>query len=269
MTKIHSLLLLGLFSLSSCNLWGGIDKPSGDEQLLVAARACLDRGDYACATEYYQKLSNSLSDVKTSELAFVNLAQNGIFSMQDFVASLGSSRGSGTTFLRMAERIAARGKTASTDREAIQAYYASLSTISDSRLRAYMQFIVALAMFEDVLATAVGADGVLTSTDIASSDSCRTIAQGACSTAPCNAGFANTGTEPTAMSSSTNWTTAPSVKKLEIAASDASTALSNAGISSSVGGTVQLMTSISSQLVGAASDNCRRWFIINLLFNSN
>ena len=41
-------VILGFIALlnSGCNLFGGIDTPSGDAQLLSAARACFDQGDF-------------------------------------------------------------------------------------------------------------------------------------------------------------------------------------------------------------------------------
>jgi len=59
MNMIQSLLysLFGIalgLSLGGCpNLYDFADNPRNDEQRLSAARACLDRQDFVCATEYY------------------------------------------------------------------------------------------------------------------------------------------------------------------------------------------------------------------------
>ena len=69
--------------LTACNLYGGLSKPANDEQYLVAARACLDRGDYACAKENYQALSTNYNDVRISETGLTTLAETRIFSISD------------------------------------------------------------------------------------------------------------------------------------------------------------------------------------------
>ena len=64
-------------TLAGCNLYATLDKPSGDLQILSRARACFDKADFACAREYYAKLSSSYDDVRASEEAFMILAENG------------------------------------------------------------------------------------------------------------------------------------------------------------------------------------------------
>ena len=64
--------------LSSCNLTEKIDNPRGDAQILSAARACLDLGDYECAFKYYSKLSNDVGEVKGTEIAFATLDKIGL-----------------------------------------------------------------------------------------------------------------------------------------------------------------------------------------------
>ncbi len=77
MKSYFSILAL-TFALTGCNAYQFVDSPAGDAQNLAAARSCLDRGDYSCATEYYLKLSPSMSDTTYSELAIANLAKSGI-----------------------------------------------------------------------------------------------------------------------------------------------------------------------------------------------
>jgi hypothetical protein len=63
-----------LAALSGCNVFSVLDSPSGDAQLISAARACFDQGDFACARDNYSKLSDSSADIRASEEAFLALA---------------------------------------------------------------------------------------------------------------------------------------------------------------------------------------------------
>src|SRR4051812_4388213 len=66
-----------ILSIAGCNLFSPLDKPSGDPQILSAARACLDRADYGCALDFYEKLSAESNDIKLVEEAYAILDQNG------------------------------------------------------------------------------------------------------------------------------------------------------------------------------------------------
>jgi hypothetical protein len=160
-------LLLSVCAVSACNLFGGLSKPSNDEQYLIAARACLDQGDYSCALSNYQALSDSKLDERLSESSLTTLAQNGVFSFSDLIGTLGSSRGSGASFSSMANLLAQRGKTTAAVRQAIQETYVQNEGIRRSELKAFSKFVSSLAMLNSILATVAGADGTLTATDIA------------------------------------------------------------------------------------------------------
>ena len=166
MTNKVFLMVGALLSLTSCNLYGGIDKPSGDNQILMAARACLDHGDYVCAQQNYQALSNNENDVKVSELALTALAQNGLFSMSDLLLALGSDRGSAKSLTAMSGLIAGRGKTDGTSRANIQSVFVSLTTIQDAKLKAFMQFLTATALVNQILAGAITSNNALAITDL-------------------------------------------------------------------------------------------------------
>lgn len=162
--------------MSSCNLWGGIDSPSGDAQLISAARGAFDNGDYVKALEYYQQLSSNNADIRISETALVTMAQEGIFSVQDLVASLGDGRGNGNSLVTIANSIAARGKTAASFRTTLDQQFVNAGAIVNTHLRAYTRFLIAMAMTTQVLASGVGADGVLTAEDLASNvTACRAL----------------------------------------------------------------------------------------------
>jgi hypothetical protein len=158
--------LLFTFLFSGCNLYGGLSSPSDDEQNLIAARSAQDNGDYATALKCYQALSNSYSDVKIGEEGLNSLAQGNIFSISDLVSSLGTAVGSSASFSILAEALEQRGITAASYRGTILTVYQSDNAIANAQLKAFNQFIVSLAMFNEVLANAVGSDGILTASDI-------------------------------------------------------------------------------------------------------
>jgi hypothetical protein len=151
-------LLAGLtLPLNGCNLFGGIDSPKGDAQLLSAARACFDQGDLACARENYAKLSGNLADIKNSELAYAILEEQGA-GMSEFMQALGDGdAGKGLT--RMAGFLS---RTAGqTKRAAIYEALKAVDTISDSGLRGLVRFSASFVLAAVILAEDAGADGSL------------------------------------------------------------------------------------------------------------
>lgn len=264
------LTLTTLFGLSACNLTGFMDNPSGDIQLLDAARACLDRGEYSCALEYYQQISVD-SDQKISELSMARLADANLFKTSDLIESLGSGTGGANSFLAMAETLASRGKTAASQRVTIQAEYAKASSISEPTLRAYMQFITAMTMMNQVLSSAVGADGQLTASDIVTnptlcrSSTCAVAADCTNSNLVETAGGTEIGTfNQTAMDSATNWDSTPSLNKVIAAANVANAAsviLFGAGNNNGLG---QIFDNLDG--LGASGECLKRKTLINTLF---
>ena len=166
-THLLALLVFAPLTLTSCgNLFKGLSTPEGDEQLLVAARGCMDRGDYNCALEYYQALSNNYGDVKVNETSLAKLANANVFKMSDLIGALGSSRGDATSFVTMANTLAARGGANSTNRGTIQTTYTDNNSIANGKLRAFSKFISALSMVNAVLGEIAGSDGLLTASDL-------------------------------------------------------------------------------------------------------
>ena len=262
---IGSFTILGL---SSCNLMGFMDKPSGDVQLLEAGRACLDKGDFTCARDYYQALSNSYADVKISESSLATLGENNIFFMADLFSALGSGTGSSNSLIALAETLSARGKTDANTRTTIQTLYANEAAISDSTLKAYSQLISSLTMFSTVLASAVGTDGKLTLNDIASNGSgCKARTTGTCDNTDCDIGTGTGLTSTTetgiAMGVSTSWSAAASLDKLTAAASainNASSVLTGSG-SSGIFATLNTLSGL-----GVLNARCQRNLLLNALF---
>lgn len=197
MMKIPSYpgLLLLLVTLSGCNLYGGLSSPSNDEQHLDAARACLDRNDFPCALEHYQALSDSYADIRINETSLARLGEARVFSFSDLISALGTSLGNGRTLSSMAELIARRNVATAANRLLIQETYASNGTISNAnpKLRAFSQFLSSITMFNTVLAQAVGADGVLSASDIVTDP---TACAGDALQCVATAGFPDGGTTP-------------------------------------------------------------------------
>ena len=179
---------LSLLFLSSCNLMGFMDKPSGDAQLLDAARACLDKGDFTCAHDYYTALSSNYADVKTSENSLTTLGENNIFFMSDLFTALGSGTGSATSRITLAETLYARSKTDPTTRTTIQTLYSNEAAITDPTLKAYSQLITSITMFSSILASAINTGGKLTVSDLAfNGATCRLATTDCLISASCNA----------------------------------------------------------------------------------
>lgn len=261
---IPSLLIL---ILSSCNLYGGLSKPSGDEQILLAARACLDQGNYDCAKTYYAALSANYNDYRLSEGGFTTLASNGIFTMRDLVSSLGTSTGNGSSMTSMANIISANGKFDSATRTTIQTVFSANTAITDAHTKAFAQFFTAMTMFNSVLAAA-GNGGLVAESTIVTSTACKTdnacIANAHCAIGTGTNLTFNAGDTATSMSSSTGWTTSPTVQKLIVAATEASNQLTAlTGQSNNYSGllkTIQTLSNIS------GSEPCIRQALVQTLF---
>jgi hypothetical protein len=237
--RLLALLALAPLTLTSCgNLFKGLSTPEGDEQLLVAARGCMDRGDYNCALEYYQALSSSYGDVKVNETSLAKLANANVFKMSDLIGALGSARGDATSFVTMANQLASRGAANASNRAIIQTTYTDNNNIINSKLRAFSKFLSALSMTNAILAEIAGSDNLLTASDLVrdpivckSRADCIAISGNECSvpiassSAPLNdpAGEVSDGggSFPDALSNPSNWNGVASITKF-IRATDAS-----------------------------------------------
>ncbi len=264
-----TLLVLAPFTLTSCgNLFKGLSTPEGDEQLLVAARGCMDRGDYNCALEYYQALSNNYGDVKVNETSLAKLANSNVFKMSDLIGALGSSRGDGASFATMANAIAPRGVANATNRLLIQTTYTDNNAIVNTKLKAFSKFISSLSMLNIVLAEIAGADQVLTASDLVRNPTACKAAGVCIGNADCDqpAGSSvdlSNGTDPTGLDSSTGWGGTASLKQfikaaemsdVEVATFTGST--SNSGIFSAIDSLTTL---------GPLTEPCVRQSLLNTL----
>ena len=223
------LFSLSILPLAGCNLFGGLSSPSSDPQYLVAARACLDRGDYQCALDNYRALSGNQNDIKVSETSLTQLAQANIFSFSDLISSLGGATGSGGSFATMANDLARRGAASETNRLLIQTIYAANASINDQKLQAFSKFLAAISMVNELLAEIAGPDNSLTGHDIVANPSACLAANCGSTPTACDPVGGTSGTpkvytngsnslgDPTNLDSVTNWNNSPTIQMLLIA----------------------------------------------------
>lgn len=194
--------------LSGCNLYSGLDKPSGDAQLLSAAEACFDRGDLTCAQNYYNQISGSLQDQATAENSFTYLDEEGA-SMGEFMIFVGNigDLGTGGALTKFAEALTPGGQT---KRVGIWQAYSMSAQIQDQSLKDFAAFISSMSLAVELLAEDATTVGVLAKTDIANLPT-TCLQAGSCSnaltTGACDQGNGalsesstntlNTSTEPT------------------------------------------------------------------------
>ena len=151
-------------SLCGCNLFSPLDRPTGDDQLLSAARICLDQADYECARNYYSKLSLPLVDIQQSELAYATFNENGL-GFGVLAATLGKSP-NGESLTSLSNYLA---QSASLPKRLAfySAYKRSQEMTQGTFLQRFTQFLSATILASELLAEATGADLTLEATDIA------------------------------------------------------------------------------------------------------
>lgn len=262
-------IISAALTLTSCNLFGGIDKPSGDIQLLDAARACLDQGDFDCANDYYQKISDNTYDIKAHEGSLAILGKNNVFYMSDLISSLGGGIGSASSLITLAQTLRTREKTTSTTFDLIQSTYSRSSGISDPTLKAFSQLISSIAMMSAVLGNPVGPDGILTASDLAATpNTCKSQTPATCAAAAScddttNGYFAD-GNESVSMDTA-GWSGSGTAKKFRVAAAAAETASTELGVSSGIFGAISEI----SATTGATSQQqarCTRMYLLQTFF---
>ena len=145
------------FLSASCNVYDPFDSPTSDAQLVSAARACLDQGDYACARDNYQKLSTVQSDIATSELAFTALDEVGL-GMKAFATAFGKGAGV-SAFNKLVASVAPNASR--TTRLAIyNNAFLKWQSIQNTELRALVKFVSSAALAAEVLGEASGGDAI-------------------------------------------------------------------------------------------------------------
>lgn len=256
-------LALSAFAVScTFNVFDPIDGPGGDAQLISAARAALDRGEFEKAVEYYQKLSNS-GDIAKSEQAFTLLAKNNV-GMGAFASAFGTGGSrAGAAITKIASGIGS-GAGEATRIEIFQAFKIAL-TIDDASLRGLTRFLSATALIAETLAEGAANPAAVTTTDIAATpSSCpgvSCIANAACnrpsaSTLTSGGGVFDleTATEAS-MKSSTN---APTLSLIHSAITEIEQGLNELGSSGNLGSSLTSFTDAFDPLLLVGEAPCYR-----------
>jgi len=189
------LAIVALLATSAvgCNLIGFLDAPAGDAQLLSAARAALDRADYAKALELYGKMSSSHAEVAASETAIALLDQEGASMgafMSSFGTSIGGDTGIGKGLTNLASYLKKTGTPGPTKRTTM---YRALTMVNDitsaenKELRGLVRFLSSAGLLAEILAEDIGTSGTYTTADLVTTPSgcstttvCTPVAPAAC-----------------------------------------------------------------------------------------
>ncbi len=167
--SVAASLIAGAGLLAGCNAYQFMDSPSGDAQYLAAAHSCLDQGDYACATQYFLKLSSSASDTQYAERAMTRLSQSGIEVGTFASAILQSGANLGRLITLFADSLSYQAS--STLRlELFQNYKLTLN-IQNTQAQAALRMITALALLAELFAEDAGTAGNYTSQDLVNNPS--------------------------------------------------------------------------------------------------
>jgi hypothetical protein len=149
-----------------CNIFQGMDSPSGDAQILAAAHSCLDQGDYACATRYYLQLSSSVGDTKYSELPVSTLAESGLPPGTLAQALIDSNFNIGKLITILAGKLSYQASS-SLRLQLFHGYQQSL-LIQNTQLQGALRLMTSLALLSEILGEDASTPGTYLATDLAS-----------------------------------------------------------------------------------------------------
>lgn len=153
-----------VFLLGGCNSYSFLDTPSGDAQLLSAARGCFDKGDYECASKYYSQVSGDSSDLANSEEAFEILAQNGMTVGIFMSAAIDGGSDSGVLITKIANALTPVAKKST--RLGIFHAYQKTSSIGDRHTQGLIRFITSISFLSEILAEDASTPGKLAKSDL-------------------------------------------------------------------------------------------------------
>jgi hypothetical protein len=148
--KFRFCIVFFAFAITGCNLYGGLDKPSGDEQILSSARACFDQGDYSCAAKLYSQLSDAASDEATAEEVFLVLNQSGATATALINAVTSSGSNVGRILTQLANSLAPQASE-QTRLNLFHAYQKNTS-INNLRVRGLIRFLTSLTLMGEIFA---------------------------------------------------------------------------------------------------------------------
>jgi hypothetical protein len=155
-------LLIGI--TSGCNVYEGFDSPKSNPQILEAARARLDQGDFAGAARFYAQLESStdasLSALAHAENALRLLTQGGM----DFGVFMSAVLSNSSSLGQILTELAGSLRTSSTTNPLgasnnyatrvlfFQAWQENLSLSSNTRLQGLVQLLSGMALSAEILA---------------------------------------------------------------------------------------------------------------------
>jgi hypothetical protein len=159
------------FGLSACvNMFDPIDNPSGDAQILSAARAAFDQGDMAEARELYGKLAGNQTAI--SESIFLDLDTCGA-NIGAFGSALANGTDSAGSILTILGERMAPAHSAACFATLLAAYKSSQNTLTDPNVKGFTSFLAALAIAGEVLANNTNIqDGSLLKADFVLTSGC-------------------------------------------------------------------------------------------------
>lgn len=170
MQRVFRVLLIFTIAggAGGCNLFSIFGSPSGDDQYLSAARACLDQGDLTCALENYGKVSSENTDVATAETAFATLDRAGASAGSFTKAVSGENLANpGKAITALAGAVGRSATPGASLRKNIFSAYQYLKTIQAPDLRGEVRFVTALWLIAAALAEDSGVPGQLKAADLA------------------------------------------------------------------------------------------------------
>ena len=148
-TRSIQVTLGWLMLLSGCNAFTSLDAPTGDPQILSAARACFNAGNFTCATSYYLQLSTTAyRDTQNTELAYDILAQKGITAPVFISAVLSNGGNFGGLITQLAGQLSYHASR--TNRLALFQAYQYALVIQNTQAQQVMRFITALALVAEI-----------------------------------------------------------------------------------------------------------------------
>lgn len=269
----HSKMLgmgLGFLALTGCNPFALVDTPSGDTQVLAAARACFDKGDFTCASKYYGQLSSVASDSTNSEGAFQALAQNGA-TMGAFMNAAVNGGTSGGKFLTQLANSLASGA-GQTRRLAIFHAYQRWDSISDTSLKNLVRFLTAASLLAEILAEDAGTNGLFETTDwVTTPTTCLTKSGTLYVDAAClpPSGKAITAGAVVSLSSTTAdsvMTGSPTLGMINGALQEVNNGLSNISLTGGIGSTTQSFANqvLNNNAITTTDNGAFRGFLLSL-----
>lgn len=263
-----SITAVTLLILSGCNVYSFMSKPSGDKQLLSAARAAFDRGDYAEAADLYGKLSGDMADISNSESAFRILAENGT-TMGDFIVAFGKGGSIGRGFKALAGTISKSAPDQTKRLKYLEAFQ-KVGLITGTELRGVVRLVTAASLASEILAEDVAGQGVFPDTKFATNvTTCLaanvgTCAGGACASTSSIVGAATLASNQLPTSGTTGMTGAANWAMFHAALKEVSDAMTEVNVSGSLGGDFSSLAGTILS-VGAALTNspaCYRWGLL-------